>query len=530
MADIEDPAKAADARELRRCSFADIGAKVGADGLGWPSNVPLILRYSTAYPDPRISGGYSDKMHAVERFQRSAKDATNIIFSRLKQVGIMWAVIRQHLCFLCCSWPCCFCWGCCCRRVDEDLVQAGFSDEAFNEIFNERFGAALLRPAQPGENTASVEEALVCDMHEYLRGLEVKRGVWLEPCKIIFSQGQQGLLVEAILTEDTPCTRGATYCRKNSSEQSWLWAKRMATSCAIFTSQIKDHLVHGHLMAETFVAAAYQHLKVDHYVFQILEPLCGDIGILTRSWGIEVIAAAQGTPNPASERCVECLCNIRSFYPWFVLPFTEKAMLDAVLRAQETTQPEDWYWFDQGGLMSTDSGVKESTPWIFRENARRIFQAMLKFCRSVVENHWKDDDLLLQNWWSSLWWKKMKPVQRELNRENLAHLLATLMFNTTYRHDLAHDEWFMEHHQFLVSRLRDCKGSLSPRQYLPSRFMHLRNRVVAISLIGGNLESPLVSFRKPFSHLEAAVQALQKDLSDIIREAPQLQSMGTMTH
>lgn len=528
MADIEDPAQADDARELRRRSFAEIGSKVGVDKSGWPSIVPLLLKYTTAYPDPRISGGCSDKMHAVERFHRSEEVSFSTLYSGMKQVGIWWTTVRHHLCYLFCScWRCCCCCWRCCRRVDEELVQTGFSDEAFNEIFNERFGAALLRPAQPGEHTAGIEEAVVCDMHEYLRGLEVKRGIWMEPCKIIFSQGQQGLLVEAIMTEDTTSTRGATYHRKGSSEQAWLWAKRMATCGAIFTSQIKDHLVHGHLMAETYVAAAYQHLKVDHYVFRILEPLCGDVGFLTRSWGIELIAAARGTP---SANCVDCLCDLRSFSPWFVLPFTEKAILDAVLRAQETTQPKDWFWFDQGGLMSAESGLKESSRWIFRDIARRVFQALLKFCRSVVESEWKDDDLLLRNWWKSIWWTKMEPAQRELTRDNLAHVLATLMFNTTYRHDLAHDEWLIEHHQFLVSHLRDSKGSFSPRRYLPSRFLHTRSRVVSIGLSGGNLESPLVSYREPFSHLQGVVQALQDDLSAIIREEPQLQTMGTMTH
>uniref|UniRef100_A0A7S2K5Z1 Uncharacterized protein n=1 Tax=Zooxanthella nutricula TaxID=1333877 RepID=A0A7S2K5Z1_9DINO len=278
------------------------------------------------------------------------------------------------------------------------------------------------------------------------------------------------------------------------------------------------------MVMETYVALAYKHLAVDHYVFKLLEPVSGDVGFLNRSWGVEfLIRNADGAYNDF----------FKVFHVASNVSLTQRGLLDQILRAKENFLPEDWFWFDEGGYMRGGCGVKESTSFAFRDSSNKIFGVILEWTRSVVAWYWQEDDARLQSWWTAIWWKQMAVAHRELSKDSLSHLVATCIFNATHNHDQAHDRWLQEHHQELVwGGLRQTDGSRAdPSFYLPSAQNQMQYSVAMMGLTNGNLESPLLSYRGMFdTRLGSALKSFEDGLVEIVMSTPYVNRIGSMTH
>jgi hypothetical protein len=296
----------------------------------------------------------------------------------------------------------------------------------------------------------------------------------------------------------------------------------MAIACAMTAHQLQYHLVLGHMLAETYVALAYKHLTVDHYLFKLLEPVCADVGFINRSWGLEVISGLKGVKNA------------RSSPPPIiskVLPLTTKGIIDAVSKAQGMFAPSDWFVFDPDGYLQSKCGVNQCTDFKFRTTACDIFEALLIWTQEVVDRYWQEDDDLLQAWWSAIWWQQMQSACRDLSPCSLAHVVATLLFNATFNHDRAHDEYFVRNYHRFPMMFRECGGSTKLEDYLPSDSYMTHVQVAAFGLHSGNLESPFSCFREPFGQdLSKELQKFENDITRIIMESSEYNELGTMTH
>merc|ERR1712012_117912 len=101
---------------------------------------------------------------------------------------------------------------------------------------------------------------------------------------------------------------------------------------------------------------------------------------------------------------------------------------------------------------------------------------------------------MLKAWWDALWWGPFEPAQRELSKKGLAHVLATIGFTTTYRHDHSHSSRLWHEHFLHVPRLR-YGDRQNPASYLPTRKDHLRDQMFATGMSAANIETPLLCFR-----------------------------------
>jgi len=180
--------------------------------------------------------------------------------------------------------------------------------------------------------------------------------------------------------------------------------------------------------------------------------------------------------------------------------------------------------------MQGGSGVHGSTPMPYRDTATKLFAVMLRFTEQVVQHHWVLEDASLAEWWEAVWsWEKMAPQRCSLTQSNLAHLLATLCFSATYRHDHSHDEWSWRHHSINVPALRQG-DKCAPDTYLPTVSTHLLTRAFMIGLNGGNIESPLQGYVEAFPELDEEVQTYIKHVDKIIYQCGHRSEIGTMTH
>jgi len=178
--------------------------------------------------------------------------------------------------------------------------------------------------------------------------------------------------------------------------------------------------------------------------------------------------------------------------------------------------------------MKGGCGVKDSTPFPVRDDAWKIWDATLKLATSIVSTHWKQNDLHLKNWWSSIFWGPFESRSCNLTIENVSEVLATIIFIATYRHDFAHSKYLAEHHMFLVAVL--LHGSKQdPASYLPSLDVHNEAVVQYIGLHGGNIESPLNCYEEAFPEIDD-IQEYADRLRTVISESAHLQEIGSMTH
>lgn len=189
----------------------------------------------------------------------------------------------------------------------------------------------------------------------------------------------------------------------------------MAISSALMSHQLQYHLVFGHLMVETFVSLAYKHLDPDHFVFKFLEPICADVGFVNRSWGVGLIA---DLPRPSGKSY---------HYPLSpALPFTTRGVLDAIKRGQSIVTAENFFCFHKGSYLQGGCGVKDSTPFEYRDISAKVFQTSIEFARCVVDKFWEDQDDKLAHWWESSCWEKTF-----LARCTLTCVPSTLAFSST---------------------------------------------------------------------------------------------------
>ena len=495
------------AMELRRRHFQEVGAKVGSDNEGWPTILPYTSQCDTA----------KKPITEIEQFQRRSVFFCGFIGGMLQgmsDAGICCSTLSTLACACCAG-----------DRADEELLRsASLDDLFFNDIFNKHFGATMLRAPHPDEETFGVEDAVICDLQESLQGFELQKGRLYHPCRIFFRQDERfGLLAEAIVmvSSSGPDLEPSVY-KKGSSAPEWLWAKRIAVAGAMQRHQYMQHVVNGHLVMETFVALAYKHLSVEHYVFRLLEPVSGDVAFVNRTWGSDLLF---GSSAPY-ERCLHCLTPQSLF--------STGGVHAQVAWAKKTFKPESWFWFDEGGYVNGACGVKESTSFAFRDAIRHIFAATLKWASSVVETYWQEQDEALRSWWEALWWNQMESARRDLSQDSLAHLLATCIVQATFVHDRAHEAWLPDNHARLVWGLSDRAGdSKDPRAYLPTAVKQTSHRLGLMALNGSNLESPLLSYRKVFSaeeRLQPALTCFEDSLARIILVTPYLKSIGSMSH
>ena len=493
------------AMELRRRHFQEVGTQVGSDSEGWPR--VLSLRH----------GGRASS--EIEQFQRGSMFFCGLLGGMLQSMndaGIFYRALTTLACA--CFMP---------DRADEELLQAASLDDLFfNDIFNKHFGATMLRPPHPQEETCGVEDVVVCDLQESLQGFELQKGQLYHPCRVLFRQDEKfGLLAEAIVmaSSSEPLDLEPRVFRKGSSAaDEWLWAKRVAVAGAVQRHQYQQHIVCGHMVMETFVALAYKHLSAEHYVFKLLEPVSGDIAFVNQTWGGDLLFGHHGAPY---ETCLRCLT------PQSI--FSKEGLRAQVMWAKEVFEPKAWFWFDEDGYMDGGCGVKESTAFAFRDAIRLIFAATLTWTSFVVDTCWQDQDQALQSWWEALWWRQMESARRDLCRDSLAHLLATCIVQATFVHDRAHESWLPDNHSRLLSRLSDRAGdSKDPRAYFPTAVKQTSYRLGLMALNGSSFESPLLSYRKVFKEeqLKPALKRFEDNLARIILMTPYLKSLGSMSH
>jgi len=346
----------------------------------------------------------------------------------------------------------------------------------------------------------------------------VKEGCWLEPCKIVFAQGPGGLKLHAIATDTqtffAPNPGGES---SESDDANWQWAKRMAISASLVVQQLCFHLV-DHMAVETVVSLCYKHLAADHFVFQVLEPICGDVGFLNRTWGIENITAAL---DPWGIRVLFPICDM--------MPLTEKGVEDCVRRGKVLHEASRLFCFDDDGYFPSACGVYASTHFPYRDTGRNVFNTILKFVRSVVGHFWFEEDRLLEAWWQAIWWGHLAPSKRELTKEHLAHVLSQFVFAATYAHDVSHSRWLLVNHPYHAPMLR--KGDpQKPETYLPTNLQHIITRLGMAGLMSDDLETPYTCYRRQFPEVPEAVAEYEAELRSIARTDVFVDKMGSMTH
>ncbi|CAE7153607.1 unnamed protein product [Symbiodinium necroappetens] len=297
------------AERLRHGYFTEIGASVGEDEMGWPSVEPYMVHYE-GYPR---TGGKAATMSEIEYFQRTAIFFNLVLCEASEHIFKTGCSTALDLFFVNFA-------GCCGgapTSADTELLRSSLDDHFFNEIFNAHFGGTMLRAPLPSE--AIWGDAVVCDLRESLQGFELREGHVYHPCRVVFRQGKQGLVVEAIVTGG---------------------AGSPETAYRPDTGTPEEHLVYGHMVMETFVALAYKHLSPEHYAFKLLGPVSGDVGFVNRSWGMDMLV--NGTGEPINAWC------IGKVTPRALL--SEAGVLSQILHAQRSFEArKSWFWFDEGG-------------------------------------------------------------------------------------------------------------------------------------------------------------------------------------
>mmetsp|Transcript_32472 Transcript_32472/g.77132 ORF Transcript_32472/g.77132 Transcript_32472/m.77132 type:complete len:648 (+) Transcript_32472:41-1984(+) len=518
-----------ESRELRRDYFGEVGQLVGPDEDGWPSCSTFVAKKMGFSRPRRCARRARPEYHPIEQFQRECISSHLLVTTMkiLEASEIKWRYIRIYLkrSFF----------GCCLRRrpaSSPDLLGYGLDDIVFCQIFEESWGCDMLRKPREGESTHGIEKAVVVDTVPWLKGLEVKEGCWIEPCKIIFTHDDDGLRPACILTEGDDrhpplvsvnpdvewFDTGSTDLQRSSHEQ-WLWAKRMAISACITVHQMCFHLCQ-HLAMEGVMCCYYTHLTANHYAFKIMEPLCGDVGFLNQTWGLELIT---GIRDPAGKAWNLCIAD--------VLPLTGPALMECVSRGKKLLPLSHQFPFDEDGgcFMRDNCGVAEDAKLPVRNAALMVFEVCLEFVEKVVNIHWRDDDLQLARWWESIFWGFRAPKMRPLTKKNVAHILATFMMLATYCHDLAHNRWVYINHMYHVTFLYQG-DMMDATTYTPDDDSHVILRAMLAGLMGDDLETPLTCYQEVFPECEKAVKSFSCTLKKIQAKIRHIDKFGSMTH
>jgi hypothetical protein len=313
----------------------------------------------------------------------------------------------------------------------------------------------------------------------------------------------------------------------------WLTAKTVIGSADISYQGIVSHLLHTHLIAETFAIATFRKLSPEHIISQILKPH------FFNTLAINNMARGVFLPRKGLFDIIGALGYTGS-HELLIRGYSGKG---------SEYQGEPWLFYKQSLPYDlTERNVYDLPGYYYREDALLIWDAIKDYVSDVLKLQYKVvDDIIndkeLQAWKNELIDPNYGNIQGLLSPDkfdqltesfnsldDLIEIVTNIIFTVTVRHSAVnfgqyeHAAWipnlpFAIYQSFSDFLENDNKEKIDLVKKLPSRWQSILQIVLmsTLSLAPPYTSESLLTLKNPFSHTPAklAFETFQKHLQEI---------------
>jgi len=324
-------------------------------------------------------------------------------------------------------------------------------DLVLEEIFLARWGSVMLEPC--GNNKYKY------DGSRFLEGVERSAPMPHASAEFLLVQNGQNVSGSSQKTcerELLPGTDFRLLCidlwddggdkiriKPDGDSKKWRRAKAILIANAVCIHQIAYHLVFEHMYMEHVVASAYELLGPGHWIYDLLSPVTGDVGLINRVWGLKAITGLEEHAKYYSNAKAKAAKD--EFAIADILLCTRKGCSQLMQNAQRLLPKSPW---------------KVSWP-IFDAASKHAFEAMETFVSALVDrlhghtpaHAWgspkavptpsHDHFAATERW-------LQQTFHLDAHPDTLKELLSHLLFRICMEHDRAHDDFTFEHANTLV--------------------------------------------------------------------------------
>lgn len=304
----------------------------------------------------------------------------------------------------------------------------------------------------------------------------------------------------------------------DGDKKQWRRAKAILIANAVCVHQLVYHLVYEHMYIEHVMASASQLLGPGHWIYDLLSPVSGDVGMINQVWGLKTITGlpehAKYYPNPAATKDEFAIADI--------LLCTRKGCHQMIQNAQRLLPESPW---------------KVSWP-ILDGASKHAFHAIQTFVSAAVDHlhveclspdissHELPKPKAEDDFTATERWLK-QTFALDADSDTLKELLSNLLFRICVEHDRAHDDFTFEHADKLVS-LFDSTKEIP----MANRRVMSYTTIIADALNPPFKSSPETCWDEWAKEvgLQRAYSVFQIKLKEIVKVKNNINEFGGITH
>mmetsp|Transcript_12513 Transcript_12513/g.33478 ORF Transcript_12513/g.33478 Transcript_12513/m.33478 type:complete len:647 (+) Transcript_12513:74-2014(+) len=187
-------------------------------------------------------------------------------------------------------------------------------------------------------------------------------------------------------------------------------------------------------------------------------------------------------------------------------PITSDGIIKLVENAKTNAFEGDLTWDIIERLKPENSGVPESCKWNWRTTARVVAGIVRELATAVVDRFYDPNDAALAEFLSQCYWwrhtktgctgtRPAKPGDSQAGaKKQVINLMVEFYMNASYRHDYSHDDFLWRACSYLPPMLQRNVDPERPETYLPSKSIYAMNLQVTHALQAGVIETPLEGY------------------------------------
>lgn len=353
-------------------------------------------------------------------------------------------------------------------------------DSLVEHIFQYRFGTSMLERYD--------YDKYFFDSSKYLEDCEfVSKDI--HPCKVLFRSEKDKLVLEEIIILDDDFGFGDEKFRTHRVKKAILMAN------ALTVYHICFHLTYQHIWAENVFCKCMKFLDNNHWIYKLLSPICGEAGLINRSWGLYSITGLKEHHMVFGKKQKEkSLCIADTLF------INRDSCKTMIKNAQELYHNKD--------------------PLILDEDTGVLYFAYQNFVSDIVDKMFEVEQVKTTQWF-------IKTFKMEFTKSNLKHELTNLIFMVCPEHDRAHDDFMVYNSDYTIPQFEI-------ENQIPKVSYKVRHHINAIAdslnpLFSSNPQTCWERFATNYE-LESSYVKLQEILNEIYEKDNFINQYGAMTH
>lgn len=300
-----------------------------------------------------------------------------------------------------------------CFSIKCEYILPNITNEFIEHMFQYRFGSIMLNKKNGKNGIAEY----YFNSNDYLINCDLDEDI--VPCTVIFIMENNKLKLKNINLHTTNNANNAN----NTNDEITRYKKANLLANAVTVYHICHHLTNQHIWVENIFCRCIKHLTLDHWIYNFLSPICGDAGLINRTWGLYAITGLKEHDIQSNKPNKECIADL--------LFISRESCNQMIINSQKLFKNDIFQILDN-------------------EN-QELLNAYKIFVTKIVNIMYLKDKDKTEEWF-------INTFKIEFTKSNLIDELTKLLFKICVEHDKSHDDFIYKYHENMLTKFYMKKG------------------------------------------------------------------------